>query len=407
MEKPEAVAGAIAEFFDQQVDFLQRLIRARSPNPFAPDTSLFDNPVEEAVAAVVHQELQRLGFQTALHGVSPRRPNVLSTLPGWVSSGKTLILTTHMDTVAPSDGYTRDPWDAQIENGRLYGLGAADAKAQIAIFVYATHALRCAGIKLPGNLTLAFVVDEEPGACSPFGTHYLLDQQLLHGDAVIVGEPGNDKIAIAHRGLYRFRLQTHGEATHVGLKDWEQGTRGHNAILDMARVAVALSSCALPEVHSVVFPNRKSVFTFPTIIRGGQGMNMVPDSCEAYGDIRLLPGISGNEMRRLIEEQLQELSIKSYQLDDLVSIPAVETDRSAEIVQALLSAVESVTGVKPRMEGVGPACDGWMFNTRGIPTIFGYGVTCGGVHGADEWVDLASLRTVTEVYARTIMHYLA
>jgi acetylornithine deacetylase/succinyl-diaminopimelate desuccinylase-like protein len=136
-------------------------------------------------------------------------------------------------------------------------------------------------------------------------------------------------------------------------------------------------------------------------------MNMVPDSCEAYGDVRLLPGISGNEMRRFIEEQLQELSIKSYQLDDLVSIPAVETDRSAEIVQALLSAVESVIGVKPRMEGVDPACDGWMFITRGIPTIFGYGVTCGGVHGADEWVDLASLRTVTEVYAWTIMHYLA
>ncbi len=134
---------------------------------------------------------------------------------------------------------------------------------------------------------------------------------------------------------------------------------------------------------------------------------MVPDSCEAYGDVRLLPGIYRNEIRRLIEEQLQELSIKSYQLDDLVSIPAVETDPSTEIVQALLSAVESVTGLKPRLKGVGPACDGWMFITRGIPTVCGYGVTCGGVHGADEWVDLASLHTVTEVYARTIMRYLA
>ena len=76
-------------------------------------------------------------------------------------------------------------------------------------------------------------------------------------------------------------------------------------------------------------------------------------------------------------------------------------------MQALLSAVESVTGVKPRVEGVGPACDGWMFIILGIPTVCGFGVTCGGVHGADEWVDLASLRTVTEVYAQTIMHYLA
>lgn len=407
MEKHEVVARAIADFFDQEVDFLQRLIRARSPNPFTPDTSLPDNPVEESVAAVVHQELRHLGFQAALHGVSPRRPNVLSSIPGWDSNGKTLILTTHMDMVAPSNGYTRDPWGAQIEGGRLYGLGAADTKAQIAIFIYTAYALRCADIKLAGRVTLAFVVDEEPGASSLYGTCYLLDQGLLHGDAVIIGEPGNDKVAIAHRGLYRFRLQIQGEATHVGLKAWEQGTRGHNAILDMARVALVLSSVTLPDVHSVAFPRRKSVLTFPTLIRGGSGMNMVPDHCEAYGDVRLLPGINGNEIRHLIEEQLRELSIKSYQLDDLVSIPAVEIDQGSEVVQALTQAIQTVTGEKPRIEGAGPACDGWLFITRGIPTVCGYGAACGGVHGADEYVDLESVRNVTEIYAHTLMQYLA
>jgi len=48
-----------------------------------------------------------------------------------------------------------------------------------------------------------------------------------------------------------------------------------------------------------------------------------------------------------------------------------------------------------------------MFLTRGIPTVCGYGVTCGGVHGADEWVDIESLRQITEVYATTIKNYLA
>jgi acetylornithine deacetylase/succinyl-diaminopimelate desuccinylase-like protein len=55
------------------------------------------------------------------------------------------------------------PGGAEIEEGRLYGVGAADAKAQIAAFVYATRTLREAGITLAGNVTLAFVVDEEPG----------------------------------------------------------------------------------------------------------------------------------------------------------------------------------------------------------------------------------------------------
>ena len=58
----------------------------------------------------------------------------------------------------------------------------------------------------------AFVVDEEPGACSPYGTRYLLEQGLLVGDAAIIGEPGNQKIAIGHRGIYRFRVQITGEA---------------------------------------------------------------------------------------------------------------------------------------------------------------------------------------------------
>ena len=47
-----------------------------------------------------------------------------------------------------------------------------------------------------------------------------------------------------------------------------------------------------------------------------------------------------------------------------------------------------------------------MFSTRGIETIYGYGVECGGVHGADEWVGLANLQSITGMYARTILNYL-
>src|SRR6266851_2488078 len=348
MEQSEAVATAIADLFDKQVEFLQRLVLTKSANPFTPDTSSPDVPVEEAVAAVIHQELQHLGFQAALHGVSSRRPNVLCFLPEQGHSEKTLVLTTHMDTVQPSGGYTRDPWGAQSQDGRLYGLGAADAKAQIAAFIYATYALQRVGIKLSGTLTLAFVVDEEAGACSPYGTRFLLERGLLSADAVIVGEPGNDKIAVGHRGLYRFRLLTQGEATHVGLKAWEQGTFGHNAILDMAQVALALSKRSLPEINSKPFPGRKSVLTFPTLIQGGRSVNMVPDMCEAYGDVRLLPGLSIDDIKQIIEEELQRLAITAYRLDDLVAVPAVEIDPASEIVQVFAQAVQTVRGTVQR-----------------------------------------------------------
>lgn len=405
LEQSTVLPHVIRERFESEIAFLQQLVRANSVNGYTAETSPPDVPVEAEVAALIHEKMRQLGWQPALQGVPPERPNVLCTLPGAEEAGRTLILTIHMDTVPASQAYTRDPWGAQIENGRLYGLGAADAKAQIAAFIYAAHALELAGVHLAGNLTLAFVVDEESGACSPYGTRYLLEHGLLKGDAAIVGEPGDRKVAIGHRGVYRFKIRTRGESVHTGLQEWEFKTRGRNAAVDMARIVQALSSCAFPHTRSDAFPGRKNVLTFPTLIHGGSSVNMVPESCEAYGDLRLMPGLSAEDVRHVIEGCLRPLGL-AYELQEVVFVPAVETPRSALIVETLARSIEEVTGTRPRVEGAGPACDGWMFSERGIDTICGYGVECGGVHGADEWVGLASLQSVTEIYARTILGYL-
>jgi succinyl-diaminopimelate desuccinylase len=199
----------------------------------------------------------------------------------------------------------------------------------------------------------------------------------------MIGEPGEDKVSIAHRGLYRFRLRIQGEATHTGLRAWEQGQQGRNAILDMVRIALALSEHSLPQTHSEAFPDRKSVLTFPTLIHGGSGINIVPDFYEVYGDVRLLPGLSADVVKPTIQEHLTALSIEDYRLDDLIVVPAAETSAQAEMVRTLATSIEAITGTRPRLEGSGPAYDGWMFLARGIPTVCGYGVTCGGAHGAD------------------------
>lgn len=311
METYAPILAAIDAHFEQQVAFLQQLVRANSVNPFTAETASPDAPVEQEVAAAIQQELHQLGFSAELVGVTPQRPNVLCHVSNGDAS-KTLILTTHMDTIAP-DGYTRDPWGAQIKDGRLYGVGAADAKAQIAAMAYALHALHHASLSLYGRVTLAFVVDEETGACSPYGTQYLLEQGYLRGNGVIIGEPGNTKIAIGHRSLYRFHLTIFGEATHTGMRAWEEGRQGRNAILDMARLIYALSEQPLPVTFSPAFPNRKSVLTFPTLIRGGSGISTVPGSCEAYGDVRLLPGLSADEVKNLIRNQLKPFIVDGVQ----------------------------------------------------------------------------------------------
>jgi acetylornithine deacetylase/succinyl-diaminopimelate desuccinylase-like protein len=154
------LSHVIDEQFDSEVMFLQQLVRARSTNRYTAEESPADVPVEAEVAATICKQMRSFGWQPTLHGVSVQRLNVLYVRRGKAES-KTLILNTHMDTAPTSDMYTRDPWGAQIENGRLYGIGAADAKAQIAAFIYAVHALDLAGLEFAGTLKLAFVVDEE------------------------------------------------------------------------------------------------------------------------------------------------------------------------------------------------------------------------------------------------------
>jgi acetylornithine deacetylase/succinyl-diaminopimelate desuccinylase-like protein len=94
----------------------------------------------------------------------------------------------------------------------------------------------------------------------------------------------------------------------------------------------------------------------------------------------LLPGLPAAQLREIIQDQLYLLDIQDYQLEDLIDVPAVETYQQAEIAQDLAAAVEKV--------------------------ICGYGVNYGGIHGPNEWVDLASLQSVTEVYVHTIVNFL-
>jgi acetylornithine deacetylase/succinyl-diaminopimelate desuccinylase-like protein len=122
MEKRQAISTSVQEQFEQQVSFLQRLVQVNSVNPFTLEISLATAPIEAEVAAVIHDELRRLGFSASLTGASAQRQNVICHVQGSGRGERTLILTTHMDTVEPT-GYSDDPWSGKRERGQLYGVG--------------------------------------------------------------------------------------------------------------------------------------------------------------------------------------------------------------------------------------------------------------------------------------------
>jgi acetylornithine deacetylase len=389
---------------DDQIAFLQRLVQTRSANPFTPETSDPHEPIERAVAHLIHNALASLGLRPELKGMSPERPNVVAILRG-TGGEKSLVLNGHMDTVMPGPLWTEDPFGGTIRDGRLYGLGALDMKASLSVFVFAARALLEAGIEPGGDLILTFVVDEEPGAVSPFGTAYLLDHGLA-ATAAIVAEPENTNVTIGHRGGYRFKLTVRGEAAHTGLLAWERGEQGRNAVLDMAAAIQTLQDLPIPYDETPAFPGRKPVFTFPTLIQGGVSINAVPDECAAYGDVRLLPGAQADTVEQLIRARLNALSGLDYRLDRLLAVPAVEIPASYALVQSLVSRTAEITRQTPTTLGCGPWNDGWMFFTRGIPAICGFGPNGAGVHAPDEYVELDSLIDTTRILVRGIVDYL-
>lgn len=399
-----SLSKIIKKNFPEQMAFLAGLVRARSANHFTPEESTAEEPVEREVAEMIRKRLKKWGLKPKFVGTSLLRPNVVCNV-GSKRARKSLMFNGHMDTAVPSEDYTLAPFSGAVRGNRLYGVGAYDMKGSLTGYLYAVKALLDAGVELDGRLLLTFVVDQEPGACSGFGTAYLLTRGIA-AKAAIVGEPGTGKIAVGHRGGYRFKLTTFGEAVNTGVSSWERGEQGRNAIVDMARVISGLQNLEIPFKPARAFPGREPVFTFPVKIRGGSAAAMVPERCVAYGDVRLLPGNSDKQVRMLIREKLLQLPDIKYEIEDVLFVPAVEVDQKEEIVETLSEVAREVLGRKPVTEGAGPWNDAWMLIKRDIPTVCGFGPDGEGAHGPDEWVDLESLRKVTEIYARTAVRYL-
>lgn len=398
-----SIARAVKTTFPEEVAFLSSLVKAKSANAYTPQDSPLHEAVEGEVPTLIFEKLKELGLLPRYVGASRERPNVVAEW-GEKRGRVSLMLNAHMDTIPPEGRDVVAPYSGIVRSGKLYGLGSLDMKSSIVAYMYATYALIKAKVKLKGKLTLAFVVDEESGACSSYGTQYLLEQGC-NPKACLIGEHGSEYVRVGQRGVYRFRIVTKGESVHTGGSAWERGEAGHNAVVDMARVIESLQGLEIPFKPSKMFEGRKPVFTFPTKIVGGSGYNAVPSDCEAYGDVRLLPGNSDSQVRMLIVERLQKLNL-NYEITDLMFVPAVEIDQHDPLVLSLQKVTKSVLGYVPEAKISGPGTDGWMLVKRDIPTIMGFGPDGGGEHGKGEWVDLESLQKITEVYARFIVDYL-
>ncbi len=396
------ISDRVEKNFVKEVGFLASLVKQKSVNEIGTPRS---SAVEVGVARLIRKQLVSMGLKARYLRAHKSRPNVISEW-GSVRARKSLILTGHMDTDVPV-GVDKSSWfSAKVMNNRMYGAGVLNMKASLVSYIFALKALMDLKMNPVGRLKLVFTVDGTAEITSNLGLKYLV-RKGLKGNAALLAKPEMNKIAIGHRGGYRFKLVTYGEAVNTGRRVWERGERGKNAILDMARVIRVLSDFDLPYKPAKAFPGRSPVFTFPTKIVGGRMVSVVPDMCEAWGDVRLLPGNTDMQVKMWMEEKLSSLKGVNWKLFDEFYVPAMEIERGEKLVQILLEQAEKELKYRPKIEGCGPWNDAWVLTCADTPCIAGFGPE--GQEGSDEeneWVDLGSVKSFTKILANSIWLYL-
>ena len=338
MEETTATSAVPEGLGSWAVDLLGRLIQTNTVNPPGNEA-----PVQEFLRG----SLTAAGFECELLAAEPGRPNLVARLHG-ATDGPTLTYLGHVDTVrADPDEWSFDPWAGDVADGWVRGRGALDMKGQVASEVAAALALGGSGWRpRSGELKLVITADEEVGG--GLGAHWLCEQ---HPDKVrsdfVVNEGGGELVefggrrlyllSVGEKGIFRMKLQAHGEAGHASLP-----RIGDNALLKLAGYLAALSEQPPPEPTEVgeallevllgePFPGEEGVRAglerlrseqplladylvepmlgvtlTPTKAEGGKKANVIPSEAEALIDCRVPPGFGREEARERLEALIGE-----------------------------------------------------------------------------------------------------
>lgn len=366
------------------VDTLAGLVAINSVN-----ASLEGGPGEAELAHHVADLARAAGADVELYDVEPGRPNLLA----WIRRGNrpTLMFECHLDTVGLDP--MPDALNPRIANGRLYGRGSADPKGCLAAMLHVLHAA-AQDPDFPVDLCLAGAVGEE---IVMIGSRVMAERRPPV-DAAVVGEPTELRIITAQKGAVRWRVRTHGVAAHSAMPE-----QGHNAIEDMARALPALARGIEPHLDARPHPVLGNATWNVGTIRGGAGVNVVPDLCEIEIDRRLVPGDTSAEVLHHVDAALDDLRASDAHVrvdrdPPFVDIPPLETSHDARVVRAARQAV-AAAGISPDPLGVAYATDAAMLSgVGGIPSVVLGPGDIAQAHTNDEWIEIAQLEQAVGVY---------
>ncbi len=202
---------------------------------------------------------------------------------------KVILLNSHFDTVKPASGYTRDPFNAEVADGKLYGLGSNDAGGPLVSLLSAFRIL--AATEQPYHLIYAATAEEEVSGRN--GVESILED-MGRVDFAIVGEPTKMQMAVAEKGLMVLDCTAHGQS---GLAAREEGV---NALYKALTDIEWFRTYQFPRVSAMLGPVKMSV----TQINCGTQHNVVPDKCQFVVDVRVNECYTNAELLEIIRTKV-------------------------------------------------------------------------------------------------------
>ncbi|RZK68078.1 MAG: M20/M25/M40 family metallo-hydrolase [Pedobacter sp.] len=260
----------IRQLQEDSFELLKKLIRIQS---FSKEEDLTANAIE--------QFLQDRNIPT-----NRKLNNIWAYNRHFDSAKPTVLLNSHHDTVKPNSGYTRDPYDAAIEEDKLFGLGSNDAGGCL-VSLIGTFLYFYDQEGLSYNICLAATAEEEIS-----GNNGLECVLPVLGDLefAIVGEPTQMNLAIAERGLLVLDCTSTGKAGHAAREE------GDNAIYKALADIEWFRNYRFPKISEVFGPLKMTV----TIINAGSQHNVVPATCTFTVDVRVTDAYTNEEVLEII-----------------------------------------------------------------------------------------------------------
>ena len=370
-------------------DRFAQLLALPSVSCTQPALDQSNRPVVELLATW----LGDLGFACELQEIAPGKFNLLASLG---SGPGGLVLAGHTDTVPYDESlWKSDPLRLDERDGRWYGLGSCDMKGFFAIAIEALLPLLDQPLRQP--LLILATCDEES---SMAGARALAEAGRPLGRAAVIGEPTGLRPIRLHKGVMMERIDILGQSGHSS-----DPSLGHSAMEAMHAAIGEL--LALRAQWQKEYNNPQFGVPQPTLnlgcIHGGDNPNRICGQCALEFDLRPLPGMDPQALRRAIGERLQPLAERfAVRLDYQPLFPAVPPFEQAADSE-LVRLAERLSGHSA--EAVAFGTEAPYLQQLGCQTlVLGPGdIAC--AHQPDEHLELARIPPTVELLRGLIQHY--